>query len=46
MIDEIEGFLQDRREAKHNWEVTGVNEMLTQMEVFCWNIYRLNQFTG
>ena len=34
MIDEIEGFLQDRREAKHNWEVTGVNEMLTQMEAF------------
>ena len=34
MIDEIEGFLQDRREAKHSWEVTGVNEMLTQMEAF------------
>ena len=34
LIDEIEGFLQDRRAAKHNWEVTGVNEMLTQMESF------------
>ena len=34
LIDEIEGFLQDRREAKHSWEVTGVNEMLTQMESF------------
>ena len=29
-----EGFLQDRREARHSWEVTGVNEMLTQMESF------------
>ena len=34
LIDEIEGFLQDRRAAKHSWEVTGVNEMLTQMESF------------
>ena len=34
LIDEIEGFLQDRRGAKHSWEVTGVNEMLTQMESF------------
>ena len=34
LIDEIEGFLQDRRTAKHNWEVTGVNEMLTRMESF------------
>ena len=34
MIDEIEGFLQDRRGARHSWEVTGVNEMLTQMESF------------
>ena len=34
LIDEIEGFLQDRREARHSWEVTGVNEMLTQMESF------------
>ena len=34
LIDEIEGFLQDRRVAKHNWEVTGVNEMLTRMESF------------
>ena len=32
LIDEIEGFLQDRREARHSWEVTGVNEMLTRME--------------
>ena len=34
LIDEIEGFLQDRREARHSWEITGVNEMLTQMESF------------
>ena len=34
LIDEIEGFLQDRRGARHSWEVTGVNEMLTQMESF------------
>ena len=34
LIDEIESFLQDRREARHSWEVTGVNEMLTQMESF------------
>ena len=34
LVDEVEGFLQDRREAKHSWEVTGVNEMLTRMEGF------------
>ena len=34
LIDEIEGFLQDRRQARHSWEVTGVNEMLTRMESF------------
>ena len=34
LIDEVEGFLQDRREARRSWEVTGVNEMLTQMESF------------
>ena len=34
LIDEVEGFLQDRREARHSWEVTGVNEMLTRMEGF------------
>lgn len=32
MIDEIDGFLQDRRSAQRNWELTQVNEMLTQME--------------
>ena len=34
LIDEVDSFLQDRRGAKHSWEVTEVNEMLTQMESF------------
>ena len=34
LIDEVDGFLQDRRGAARSWEVTLVNEMLTQMESF------------
>jgi AAA+ superfamily predicted ATPase len=34
LIDEVDSFLQDRRGARHSWEVTVVNEMLTQMESF------------
>ena len=34
MIDEIDSFLRDRKEAQRPWEVTQVNEMLTQMEAF------------
>lgn len=34
LIDEVDSFLQDRRGARHSWEVTAVNEMLTQMENF------------
>ena len=34
LIDEVDSFLQDRRGARHSWEVTEVNEMLTQMESF------------
>ncbi|HWL29487.1 MAG TPA: AAA family ATPase [Burkholderiaceae bacterium] len=34
LIDEVDSFLQDRRRAGRSWEVTGVNEMLTQMEAF------------
>ncbi len=34
MIDEVDSFLQDRRHAKNNWEITGVNEMLTQIESY------------
>jgi SpoVK/Ycf46/Vps4 family AAA+-type ATPase len=34
LIDEVDSFLQDRRQAQRGWEVTLVNEMLTQMESF------------
>jgi AAA+ superfamily predicted ATPase len=34
LLDEVDSFLQDRRQARHGWEVTAVNEMLTQMEAF------------
>lgn len=34
LIDEVDSFLQDRRGAKQSWEVSLVNEMLTQMESF------------
>jgi len=34
LIDEVDGFLMDRRGAARSWEVTLVNEMLTQMESF------------
>ncbi len=34
LIDEVDSFLQDRRGAQRSWELTLVNEMLTQMESF------------
>ena len=34
LIDEVDSFLQDRRSAVRSWQVTEVNEMLTQMENF------------
>lgn len=34
LIDEVDSFLQDRRGASRSWEVSQVNEMLTQMEGF------------
>ncbi len=34
LIDEADGFLQDRARARNSWEITGVNELLTQMEAF------------
>ncbi len=34
LIDEVDSFLQDRRNGKNSWEITLVNEMLTQMEAF------------
>ena len=34
LLDEADSFLQDRHWAKHSWELTQVNELLTQMENF------------
>ena len=34
VLDEVDSFLQDRSEAHRSFEVTQVNEMLTQMESF------------
>ncbi|HRQ65865.1 MAG TPA: ATP-binding protein [Xanthomonadaceae bacterium] len=34
VIDEVDGFLRGRDGARASWEVTQVNEMLTQMESF------------
>ena len=34
LLDEIDSFLQDRRHSVRSWEVTQVNELLTQMESF------------
>lgn len=33
-IDEVDSFLQDRRSAQRSWEVSQVNEFLTQLESF------------
>ena len=34
VLDEADSFLRDRRSAHQSWEVTQVNELLTQMEAF------------
>lgn len=34
LLDEVDSFLQDRRGASRSWEITEVNEMLTQMESY------------
>ncbi len=34
VLDEADSFLADRRDAQRNWEITQVNELLTQMEAF------------
>jgi SpoVK/Ycf46/Vps4 family AAA+-type ATPase len=34
LLDEADSFLQDRGKAQRSWEITQVNEMLTQMEAF------------
>lgn len=34
VLDEADSFLRDRRSARQSWEVSQVNELLTQMETF------------
>lgn len=34
VLDEVDSFLQDRSGASRSWEISQVNEMLTQMESF------------
>ncbi|MBK6742572.1 MAG: ATP-binding protein [Hydrogenophilales bacterium] len=34
LLDEADSFLQDRQGASRSWEISQVNEMLTQMECF------------
>ena len=34
LFDEVDSFLMDRRSAEKSWEITQVNELLTQMESF------------
>jgi len=34
LLDEADSFLRERRSARASWEVTQVNELLTQMESF------------
>lgn len=34
VLDEADSFLADRRDAQRSWEITQVNELLTQMEAF------------
>lgn len=34
LFDEADSFFRDRAQAQHDWEITKVNEFLTQMEEF------------
>ena len=34
LLDEADTFFQDRNNAEHSWEISKVNELLTQMEEF------------
>ncbi len=34
LIDEVDSFLQDRGRAQQTWEISAINELLTQMEGF------------
>ncbi|MEI8255644.1 MAG: ATP-binding protein [Deltaproteobacteria bacterium] len=33
-LDEVDSFVTERKQAQRSWEVTGVNELLVQMESF------------
>ncbi len=34
LLDEADSFLRSRKDAQQSWEITQVNELLTQMESF------------
>lgn len=34
LLDEADSFLRDRNRARHSWEVSQVNELLTRMELY------------
>jgi len=34
IMDEVDSLVQDRRNARYGWEISQVNEMLTQMECY------------
>jgi len=34
LLDEADSFLRDRKNSRHSWETTQVNELLVQMENF------------
>jgi transitional endoplasmic reticulum ATPase len=44
LLDEADSFLSERQSAKNSWEVTAVNEMLTQMERLRGALYRQHKF--
>lgn len=44
IIDEVDSFLQSRKNAQHSWEVSTVNELLTQLESFDWPFIATTNF--
>src|ERR1017187_10309164 len=34
LLDEVDGLLMERKDARQRWELTQVNEILTQMDQF------------
>lgn len=46
LIDEIDSFLQDRSRARTSWEISQVNELLTQMEWFDGVLVATTNFLG